>query len=82
MTLGRVVILLALAASLVAGAFHYANRAGYNEAVAKQQKKEKLEVIDEANKWANRPRNLHDAGMRLLDRAKLKQSETDLFGRP
>jgi Flp pilus assembly protein TadB len=72
MTLGRVVILLAIAASLVAGAFHYAKRAGYNEAVAQCEKAAKERAIEDVQK-SMRIRNASDAISELRQRAAAKR---------
>lgn len=66
------VIISLVALAIVVGAFYYARRTGFNECKAEQLKAEKELAHEEAQMWADRPRNVSDAVMRLRARAEAK----------
>lgn len=65
--------LIALASSIVAGAFHYAKKAGKAECVAQYAEKEKINAEAETKRWINRPRNRSELIDRLRERAQAKR---------
>ncbi len=65
--------IIAVASSIVAGAFYYAKHTGKAECVAEYAEKEKINAEAETKRWINRPRNRSELIDRLRERAAAKR---------